>query len=281
MNDGPKAPVGAPQRTAKMAGKSLIPYTLGMTISRYLRNGLRLLGSWFESPPKPEQTEDFALKTANGFTVTLRARSSDRNVYEDIWEKGVYDVGNLPWPAMKTIVDIGAHVGFFALYAAARAPEARVIAFEPESESVEALRRNVTDNGLTDRVRVEATGVAARDGTRTLHVNPGHAEKNSSYRQRSTSHPVEVPVVGLATVFETHAIGRCDLLKINCEGEEYEMLYTLPDELMGRIGAMLINYHLFSDDPTHKPERLKEHLEARGFSVTEHPSHIFVARRRS
>jgi hypothetical protein len=52
-----------------------------------------------------------------------------------------------------TVVDCGAYLGFHTLLAARRVGEdGTVFAFEPDPEAFDALRRNVRDNGLDDRV---------------------------------------------------------------------------------------------------------------------------------
>ncbi len=60
----------------------------------------------------------------------------------------------------ETLVDVGANVGLYTLYAALRG--ARVFAFEPESQNYALLNRNVFLNGLGDRVT--ALNVALSDG---------------------------------------------------------------------------------------------------------------------
>jgi tRNA A58 N-methylase Trm61 len=52
-----------------------------------------------------------------------------------------------------TVVDADAYLGFHALLAARRVgPDGIVFAFEADPEGFDALRRNVRDNGLEDRV---------------------------------------------------------------------------------------------------------------------------------
>lgn len=215
----------------------------------------------------------------NGMRLTLRARSSDRHVFNDIWLEHVYDQPDLDWGHFETIVDIGAHAGFFSCYAAFRSPLARIIAFEPEPSNTEIFEINVRQNKLEGRVHLERTGVAGKDGTLRLHVLPGREESHSAHRQGENSVPMDVPVVSLEHAFAMHDISRCDLLKINCEGEEYDLLYALPPSLFQGIDVMLINYHLFSPDPRHHPNRLIAFLKEQGYVVTKHPHEILFVRR--
>ena len=47
-----------------------------------------------------------------------------------------------------TIIDIGAAIGEFSLFAAAHDPTARIFAYEPFPESVEIFRENIAANGI-------------------------------------------------------------------------------------------------------------------------------------
>ncbi len=60
------------------------------------------------------------------------------------------------------------------------------------------------------------------------------------------------PGVTLAGLFDEHRIARCDLLKLDCEGAEYDALYGLPAEHRQRIRRCVVEYHA---DPNHKRAR--------------------------
>lgn len=67
------------------------------------------------------------------------------------------------------MLDVGANVGMFSIWAAATR-EARVFAFEPESQNYALLNKNIVYNKLTDRVT--AYGIALSDaiGFGDLHL---------------------------------------------------------------------------------------------------------------
>jgi FkbM family methyltransferase len=215
----------------------------------------------------------------NGMKLVLRTRSSDRHVFNDIWLQHVYDQPDIQWERFQTIVDIGAHAGYFSCYAASRSPSAHIIAFEPEPSNIEIFQANVDINQLQNRVKLEHAGVSGQNGTLRLHVTPGREESHSAHRQGENSVPMDVPVVSLDHALTAHHITHCDLMKINCEGEEYELLYALPVHWFAQIDTMLINYHLFSPNPQHHPNHLISFLEKQGYTVTKHPNEILYVRR--
>jgi FkbM family methyltransferase len=67
------------------------------------------------------------------------------------------------------LVDVGANVGMYTVWAA-MTRQARVIAFEPESQNYALLNRNIALNGIADRVTAYCMGLADRGGLSTLHM---------------------------------------------------------------------------------------------------------------
>ena len=74
-----------------------------------------------------------------------------------------------PVRARPLVIDCGANIGVATLYFKTVAPEARVIAFEPEPTAYELLRENVERNRLTD---VACTGGACgRDQLGVMRIS--------------------------------------------------------------------------------------------------------------
>lgn len=221
----------------------------------------------------------------NGLTMIGRPKSVDRCICNEEWLDRCYEPhqAGIPfdWASAGTIIDIGGHIGGFTLYAAAHAPRALVIAYEPEPSNAQMLRRNVEVNGLQSRITVEQKAVGGQAGTLNLHrsFTASGSGGHSVYDYSGKGEPVPVDMVTLEQVFAAHRIDRCDFLKIDCEGTEYEMLYGLPRALFDRIGFIALEYHHFSKDPRHTPQQLQKHLESVGFTVMEPSKSLFFAYR--
>jgi FkbM family methyltransferase len=66
-------------------------------------------------------------------------------------------------------LDIGAHIGFFALQLAhAVGATGQVYAFEPLDRNADLLAQSIRENGFEDRLRLERAAVADHTGTATL-----------------------------------------------------------------------------------------------------------------
>lgn len=123
-------------------------------------------------------------------------------------------------PGMR-VVDVGANIGYHALYAARLVgPEGRVWAVEPAEENLEYLRANVRDNGFT-QIEVLPVAAGARRESRRLQLraDAGHHGFHA-HPVEATVSEVEVDVVPLDEVIPEPV----DLVKIDVEAGEVEAL---------------------------------------------------------
>src|SRR5690242_4980783 len=84
-------------------------------------------------------TLSFRLRNQQKILLNWDARFTLNEIYLD----HVYDVPGVDLGRCRTILDIGANVGLFALYAASVAPEAVIHSFEPEPATFERLTGNL------------------------------------------------------------------------------------------------------------------------------------------
>jgi len=123
------------------------------------------------------------------------------------------------------VVDVGANLGIYAISSAALG--ARVSAFEPSSRSLDALRRNVTLNGLEQHVRVFPIALGDTSATVSLTteqdvgnhlVGPGEGSESDE------SVPLRPLDLVVADCPEWFAGTRIVLLKIDVEGHDAAVL---------------------------------------------------------
>jgi FkbM family methyltransferase len=172
-----------------------------------------------------------------------------------------------------TVIDVGANIGAFSVYAASRVPRGRVIAFEPAADNHALASRNAELNGLENLTTVRAA-VAGRTGTITLYRALGSgAHSTTAGRLKSTMGTETVEALSLEDVFQRYAVERCQLLKLNCEGAEFEILYSASPALLGRIDRIAMEYHA-TEDKRRKANELVEYLCRQGFEVVEYIDYV-------
>ncbi|MBW3599312.1 MAG: FkbM family methyltransferase [Planctomycetes bacterium] len=179
-----------------------------------------------------------------------------------------------------TVIDIGANMGLFSLWAAPQAEHGRVIAIEPTS-TLETLEHNARLNLLSHVESVQAA--IGRDGeTIELEHYPGFniVTHQRGWRPagitralvrllygRPGVEPVRVaaPCISLARLMDERDVDEVNFLKIDCEGAEYTMLRDLPTRHWNRIERIAMEFHELH--PGHRHQELVAMLRKHGFQV--------------
>lgn len=130
----------------------------------------------------------------------------------------------------RVIIDIGAHVGYYALLAGRAAPAAAVHAAEPLREAADLLDTTAARNGLTITVHRVALGAVAGRTRLQLPATPANPVPTTATtagdRARAASPPGPTRVVDVTTLDTLLRGGRdhVDLVKLDVEGSEREVL---------------------------------------------------------
>jgi FkbM family methyltransferase len=126
-----------------------------------------------------------------------------------------------------TVLDIGAHHGFYTLLASKRVgPQGRVIAFEPSPRERKALLFHVRLN-LCWNVNVQGLALGNEHTQADLYVVEGSQTGCNSLRPPivvSETSSVRVPVTRLDDWLGSQGFGRVDFMKMDVEGGELQTL---------------------------------------------------------
>lgn len=155
----------------------------------------------------------------------------------------------------RLIIDVGANVGAFTLYALLHAPAAHVIAIEPAPDSVERLRTLLGDHGLLSRCTIMQAALAAEAGTTTIELSP------SSQLRVTGRGGLMVPTITLDRLVNDYR--EVDLLKIDAEGAEFQAFPNTGAAALARIARIEMEYH-----PCGDRQALFHYLQKQGFDLT-------------
>jgi FkbM family methyltransferase len=134
----------------------------------------------------------------------------------DVFVHQLYRIEEIAEP--RTIVDLGANVGYATLYFALRYPEAKIYAFEPHPEHFEQLQQLISLNGLQGRV----SAMNAAVGVEPAFLYLSNEGTCSRVLAESTANAVAVKMIDF---YEwASEIAPIDLLKIDIEGGEFAIL---------------------------------------------------------
>ena len=155
------------------------------------------------------------------------------------------------------VVDIGAHVGAFTLWLAERYPQLRAVCFEPDPDAYRYLARNTERIAAT----LHRQAVGATAGTSTLR-RPIAGGGVSTLQAIGDGDELAVDVVSLEDVLAP--LPDVSLVKLDCEGCEYELVLDTPAASWARVRRVVLEYHAI---PGHEPAELIDRLGSLGLDL--------------
>ena len=145
--------------------------------------------------------------------------------------------------AVATVLDIGANVGVTALYFSQMFPNARIYAFEPVAENFAVLQKNIASCA---RIRGCNFGLGAADAELEMFAsdNPSNFGGFSLHAAGSdTSRKLRIRVRHAASALKELSVDKVDVIKIDTEGAEYDILTSLPQEILSRAKYIVGELH--------------------------------------
>lgn len=166
------------------------------------------------------------------------------------------DYGRIPLGS--TVVDIGANNGVFVLYAIEQGAT-KIYAFEPNSSAYSCLQKNISDNQLQHVVTASQFAVTSNAGQQVRF--PKAASVYNAILSADSQDAFEiVNTTSLPVICQS--IEQINIIKIDCEGAEYDILFNSTEKEFHKIHEIKLEYHKGQLD------ELKKHLKRFGFSVS-------------
>lgn len=163
------------------------------------------------------------------------------------------------------VIDIGAHIGGFTLMAAKIASGGMVLAFEPYHESFKLLEKSTKNKS---NIIIQEIAIGLRKGRRKLFVNSTNPGDDSFYKPAKEEILVRTETLG--GVFKKYKIKRCNVLKIDCEGAEYEILFSCSRRILRKVDRIIMEYHVpkyFQIKNKYSLDKLISYLKGNDFLV--------------
>ena len=180
----------------------------------------------------------------------------------------------VPVQAGWTVVDIGAGIGDFCLYATYGIPDVVLYAFEPYPNSCELLKRNLALNGV-DNVYVNQKAIWSTSGDLHLNLETGEPLQFTSQEKSAEAmgaNRVVVEALSLADMFRDETLKKIHLMKMDCEGAEYEILLNTPPMILERIERIIMEVH--DINPVRTRTELIGFLETQRYRVSHYPNKV-------
>lgn len=183
---------------------------------------------------------------------------------EDIFFNQAYNPPHLSIGKNDLVVDIGANIGVFTIYAASKTANA-VYAFEPSRSCFEVLKQNVQANRL-ENVKFFNYAVADKSGVQAfIDSEDSTARKLECIKPDSDGNRTEVRVTTLQEIMDTNNIEQIDFLKMDCEGSEGLILGSVPVDYLKKVKKLAMEFHDGISKIKH--DGMRKILEEAGFQT--------------
>lgn len=200
--------------------------------TRLFKQPQNLIKAYFSHTSPPGNC--FNLKS--GHTIKLSSNTHDSLTVMVIFCRKEY--GDIEKDSI--VVDIGANIGVFSLYAAINGAK-KVYAYEPNPEAFQSLQSNIRINRLEDVIVPFNLGVSGSDNEKIFIKN--QSSPYNKVEHSASLDTVEIDTVSLSTIVNSIGGEGIDLCKIDCEGAEYDVLYNTPDEWLSKIKNVRMEHH--------------------------------------
>ena len=213
------------------------------------------------------------LMDLGGEQIWVAPRSSDFFTVYEIYRDGGY-APKLPFTPgdVKTVVDLGANIGVFSLWASRFFQVEKIYAVEMEDSNYEQLLTNIAVNQLEEIIFPVQAAIFHKTGSVGIRRLAGVGFHMINEREKVNT----VKSLSLADLLSLTGIERIDLLKVDIEGgEKYLMTPENEDIFRKRVAYVFLETHSVNDFRT---EHGVEYLRRLGFETTLTPTPYVVDR---
>ena len=184
-------------------------------------------------------------------------------IADQVWRAKVY-TKHFPILEGYRVLDVGAHFGFFSVFAARQNPGVRVVSYEPSKATFQILRKNFENNLQRENAFAFNCGLSDKSEEATFYKPKGHHASGTLFRSNIGTSPCPVieervriqEASKIWEVFESY-----DFAKFDCEGAELPILRCLGSQI-NRLRHLVLEYH-------QDPSEIIQLLLSRKFSVVE------------
>ncbi|MDT0202593.1 FkbM family methyltransferase [Nocardioides sp. AE5] len=165
-----------------------------------------------------------------------------------VYEALVEDAYRIGWmtsglSANPVAVDMGGHIGSFALAFAHAHPTGQVVCFEATPGTYAYLQKNIAANGIGDRVVAHNIAVSDHEGELQMASHgDGSGHNGVLHLGEAGLATISVPCVPAVKAFSM-AAGPVEVVKMDIEGAEYDMILNSDPADWASVQRVVMEYH--------------------------------------
>ena len=138
----------------------------------------------------------------------------------------------------KVVIDIGGYIADSAIYFVVRGAK-KVISLEPFMKNYQLAKKNIKINNLENKIDFLLAGCGSCN--KTVQADPNPTNLGGAVL-REVDDGLSVPIFTLDKILD-YTNGEASILKLNCEGCEYDVILSSSKEILRRFSHMVVEYH--------------------------------------
>jgi FkbM family methyltransferase len=158
----------------------------------------------------------------------------------------------------RVVIDIGANIADSSIYFAMIGAR-KVIALEPFPKNFEIAQKNIALNSFTDKIELLNAGCCGGQSSKDMILDA--SAKGASCQTMQSSLGSNIHFYSLGELVDKYSANSPAILKLDCEGCEYDIILSNDTTVLGKFSHIQIEYHYGYRD-------LKKHLIGAGFAVS-------------
>ena len=211
---------------------------------------------------------------------SVHVSNDDTSAWFTMYEVFVKDVyQDLKIKPNDIVLDVGAHVGMFSLYAQEKGAK-QIYAFEPTPSTFKYTSKNL---GKFKNVKTFNYAMSGHNGhipfiivgastVCSSYENINNKQEVTGLVDNDTKKTIQIPCMNFHTFADNNEVDRIDVMKIDCEGGENDIFPTISDDyLKYRIRKLYMEVHNFlpeKEDNINFCLGMVNRLKSLGYEVT-------------
>ena len=159
-----------------------------------------------------------------------------------------YNFDSIDFKDGDVVIDIGGNIGTVSLYLAKKYPFLKIYAFEPVEQNYENFLKNIELNNINKDIIKVFNLAITKDRRDVILTSPFYNSGASNIYDNYSNgivlnNDISIKSITFDDIFSNNNISKCKLLKIDCEGAEYEILYSANVENLKNCEYMRAEFH--------------------------------------
>ncbi len=194
-------------------------------------------------------------------------------VFKEIFMEDFYEIKQLvsKLPEKPVIIDVGANAGFFGILLFSKIKEATVFAYEPMPSNIFLFQETIKANPAMQAIQLHQKAVTGLPIT-SIELFTADTDSNTvvssvfSGFNGLNNKKINVPAQSLTSIMEEKNLRQVDLLKLDCEGSEYDIIYNTHPSVLQKINMMVIEVHQLNSEKNNV-KALDEYLQLNKYTT--------------